>query len=203
MPHTSQCTWVAVVRLIDTSGSWKCRTKLRVPAGTFDHDIAGETGAVTACVYFSGMSSPSGQPEIVSVKPGAAGGAAGAGCCAGSGTVSAKPKTRRKIEPASFMGILQDDRKLTAGRPARCTSPHDHHPNGGRAALCSRVPHGRRHFRVDRGSGVGTERREDGELRGVRIDLIGVVHDVRLFVDEDAGELAHCVQVAALAAGHL
>ena len=78
MPHTSQCTCVPVPLLIDTSGSWKCSTKLRVPAGTLVHVIAGDTGDGTACVYFSGMSSPSGHAPIASVKPGPAG-AAGAG----------------------------------------------------------------------------------------------------------------------------
>src|SRR5688572_883829 len=126
MPHTSQWTWVPVPLLIETSGSWKWSTKLRVPAGTLVHAIAGDTGDGTACVYFSGMSSPSGHAPMVSVNPGPAGAAgACAACCAGNGTASTTAKTMRNSGAASFMAASCDARELTpGGLPTQARLPY-------------------------------------------------------------------------------
>ena len=59
-----------------TSGSRMFSTKLTVPAGTFVHVSAGDTCS-PACVYLSGITPPSGNAVVVSVRGGAAG-AAGA-----------------------------------------------------------------------------------------------------------------------------
>ena len=71
--------------------------------------MAGEIGAGTACVYFNGMSSPSGHPLMVRVNPGAAGAAgAGGACHAGSGTASTTVNTSTKSErPASWTPPLR------------------------------------------------------------------------------------------------
>src|SRR5688572_23235360 len=52
-------------------------TKLTVPAGTFAHVSAGDTCS-PAWVYLSGITPPSGNAVVVSVRGGAAGAAAGA-----------------------------------------------------------------------------------------------------------------------------
>src|SRR5688572_28213946 len=65
--QTSQCTWSLVVFCNATSGSWKCRTKLWVPAGALVHVRAGETGIGTAWVNLFGIIAPSIQPVVVRV----------------------------------------------------------------------------------------------------------------------------------------
>src|SRR4051794_26925028 len=80
MFHTSQCSWSSVVPASDTSGSCMSSTKLCVLGGGFVQLSWGETCSA-AWVYFTGISSPSGQPLVVNVIEGGAGAAPRAGTC--------------------------------------------------------------------------------------------------------------------------
>src|SRR5213593_4169669 len=61
--HTIQCGCVSVPRCTATSGSSMLTTKLSVPAGTLVHLSSGEVWS-PACVYFGGITPPSGQAVV-------------------------------------------------------------------------------------------------------------------------------------------
>src|SRR5438445_5925949 len=65
MLNAAQCSTSLVVRCKAVSGSSTIRAKLCVPAGALVQASAGETGAVVACVYLSGMMPPSVKDELV------------------------------------------------------------------------------------------------------------------------------------------
>src|SRR5437868_15457988 len=74
MFHTSQCVMSIFEPLLSTgSGSCISRTKLCVPAGTWDHFNSGDTAAAAAIVYLSGMTPPSCHAVVVMISGGAAG----------------------------------------------------------------------------------------------------------------------------------
>src|SRR5690348_5097045 len=74
-----QCSTSAEPLFSATSGSCMMSEKLMVPAGTLSQLRAGDTGAVLAWVYLSGMTPPSAKAELVRTM-GVGGEAAGAGC---------------------------------------------------------------------------------------------------------------------------
>src|SRR5579871_771999 len=92
MLNAIQCSTSAEPLFGAVSGSCMISAKLRVPAGTFSQLKAGDTGAVLAWVYLSGMTAPSAKAELVKVI-GVGGGAAGAGC-AQAGPIARRPKPK-------------------------------------------------------------------------------------------------------------
>jgi hypothetical protein len=72
MFHTSQCTWSSVVLFRATSGSCMWRKKVTVPGGVLVQLRAGDTCS-PACVYFTGIGSPSGHAGVVRVIAGLGG----------------------------------------------------------------------------------------------------------------------------------
>src|SRR5437870_13841177 len=73
MLKATQCTTVFVERVNAVSGSSLFSTKVTVPCGTLLHSSFGDTGVATLCVYFAGISAPSANAVVVSVRPGPAG----------------------------------------------------------------------------------------------------------------------------------